>query len=160
MGGDSVLYQFDPAKNFELVNRLVVPRLLPDRKEPIAMVDAGRETFQRNRPAVAFSGYFYNIMGKGDSFLIAYRTGGDNSLWSEEMTEEAREKYRATIKTYYIPTGNGKVIGEPILWDKPGDLVLGVGENKFIQYARDQADLHEFEKDYQCYYIYELKEQN
>lgn len=158
LGGDSVLYQFDPAKNFKLVNRLTVPRLLSDRKEPIAMADAGRETFQKNRPAVAFSGSFYNIMGKGNSFLIAYRTGGDKSLWSEEMTEEAREKYRATIKTYYIPIGDGKVIGEPLLWDKAGDLVLGVGENKFIQYARDQAELHEFEKEYQCYYIYELRE--
>jgi len=160
LGGDSVLYQFDPAKNFELVNRIAVPRMLPDKKEPIPMTEAGRETIQENRPAVAFSGNYYNIMGKGNSFLLAYKTGGDKSLWSTEMTEEARENYKATIKTYYIPIQDGRVIGQPIIWDKPGDLVLGVGENKFIQYARDQADLHEFEKDYQCYYIYELRERN
>lgn len=158
LGGDSVLYQFDPAKNFELVNRLAVPRILPDRKESIPMAEAGRETFQKNRPAVAFSGNFFNIMGKGDSFLIAYKTGGDKSIWSEQMTDDAREKYKATIKTYYIPIQDGKIIGNPVLWDKPGDLVLGVGENRYIQYARDQADLHEFEKNYQCYYIYELGE--
>ena len=158
LGGDSVLYQFDPAKNFELVNRLAVPRLRPDRKEPIPMAEAGRETFQKNRPAVAFSGNFYNMMGKGNSFLIAYKTGGDKSLWSEEMTVEAREKYSATINTFYIPVQGGKISGKPLLWDKPGDLVLGVGENRYIQYARDQADIHEFEKAYQCYYIYELRE--
>ncbi|HSI76784.1 MAG TPA: hypothetical protein VK957_12855 [Lunatimonas sp.] len=158
LGGDSVLYQFDPAKNFELVNRLAVPRLLPDRKEPIPMSEAGRETFQKIRPAVAFSGSFFNIMGKGNSFLVAYKTGGDKSLWSEAMTEEAGEKYSSTINTYYIPIKDGEVNGKPILWDKPGDLVLGVGENRFIQYVRDQADLHEFEKEYQCYYIYELRE--
>lgn len=50
-----------------------------------------------------------------------------------------------------------KKTGCPILWDKPVDLLLGVGEKRFIHYARDQADLHAYEKDYQCYYIYELR---
>jgi hypothetical protein len=158
LGADSVLYQFDPTQNFKLVNRIVVPRLLPDRKDPIPMAESGREIFQKHRTEVAFSGNFYNMMGKGNSFLLAYRTGGDRGLWSEDMNEEARERYTATIKTYYIPIQHGEIIGQPILWDKPGELILGVGENRYIQYALDQADLHEFEKEYQCYYIYELRE--
>jgi len=158
LGGDSVLYQFDPANNFELVNRIAVPRQLPDRMEPIPLSEAGRETFQNNRLAVAFSGNFHNMIGKGNSFLLAYKTGGDKSLWSEEMSQVAREAYNATINKYYIPIEKGRIVGQPLLWDKPGDLVLGVGENRYIQYARDQAELHEFEKAYQCYYIYELRE--
>ncbi|WP_158859297.1 hypothetical protein [Lunatibacter salilacus] len=115
--------------------------------------DSNVRSGERNVPekpaAEAFSGNLYNILGKGNSFLLAHKSGGDKSLGSEEMTEEAREKYRETIKTYYIPIHDGRVIGRPLIWDRPGDLVLGVGENRFIQYARDQADLQEVEKEYQ-----------
>ena len=64
------------------------------------------------------------------------------------MDNDARQHFQESRKTVYIP----------IAWDKPGDLVLGVGENRYIQYATDQAVLHDYEKDYQCFYIFELRE--
>lgn len=50
----------------------------------------------------------------------------------------------------------GRQMGQPVLWDKPGLLKLGLGDNRYLHYA-DQAEIHEEEKDYQCYYIYELQ---
>lgn len=157
LGADSVLYQFDPNRDFELVNRITVPRLQPDVLNSIPMTDASRETLRQHRQANAFSGNFYNMMGMGDDFLLTYRTGGDKGLWTEQMDDASREKFSASIHRYYIPIENGELAGKPIRWDLPGELALAVGENRFIHYHRDQAELHEFEKEYQCYYIYELR---
>jgi hypothetical protein len=157
LGADSVLYQFDPKRDFELVNRITVPRLQPDVLHSIPMEDASRENVRQQRQANAFSGNFYNMMGMGDDFLLAYRTGGEKGLWAEQMDEASREKFSASIHRYYIPIENGELAGEPIRWDLPGELALAVGKNRFIHYHRDQAELHEYEKEYQCYYIYELR---
>ena len=61
-----------------------------------------------------------------------------------------------TRNIYYYPIEDGILIGLPVLWDKPGNLKLGLGKNRYLHYA-DQADIHEEEKEYQCYYIYELR---
>ncbi|WP_114749929.1 hypothetical protein [Pleomorphovibrio marinus] len=157
LGADSVLYQYDPNRDFELVNRITVPRLTPDVLNSIPMEEASRENLQNNRPSLAFSGNFHNMMGTGDTFLLAYRTGGEKGLWSEQMDEASRDKFNASVRRYYIPIKEGELAGKPMLWEKPGELALAVGENRFIHYHRDQAELHEYEKEYQCYYIYELR---
>jgi hypothetical protein len=74
------------------------------------------------------------------------------------MDNDATQHFQESRKTVYIPIRDGEVEGHPFAWDKPGDLVLGVGENRYIQYATDQAVQHAYEKDYQCFYIFELRE--
>ncbi|MCC5938932.1 MAG: hypothetical protein JJU34_16765 [Lunatimonas sp.] len=156
--GDSVLYQIDPRKGFATVNRISVPRIPPDVWHGIPMEDATMENVRAGRLKSLLSGTFFNMMGKGNAFLLAYRTGGDGKLLSEEMDNESRQKFQETRKVFYIPIRDGRVEGDPVLWNNPGDLVLGVGENRYLQYATDQAVLHDYEKDYQCYYIFELRE--
>lgn len=60
---------------------------------------------------------------------------------------------------FISPIQKGQQTGIPVLWDKAGELILGLGDNRYLQYA-DQADIHDREKDYQCYYIFELRESN
>ncbi len=97
------------------------------------------------------------MMGQGDEFILAYKTGSDPELDQKRQDPGAKEE--ASTKTYYYPFKDNKLIGNAILWDKPGDLILGVGPNRYLQYA-DQADIHNYEKEYQCYYIYEIREKD
>jgi hypothetical protein len=156
--GDSVLYQVDPRRSFSTANRVSLPRPQPDVWNGIPMADATMENVQAGRRKSVLSGTFFNMMGKGNAFLLAYKTGGNGKFLSEEMDNESRQQFQESRKTFYIPIRDGRVEGDPILWDKPGDLVLGVGENRYLQYATDQAVLHDYEKDYQCFYIFELRE--
>ncbi|HLU89944.1 MAG TPA: hypothetical protein VKZ51_08950 [Cyclobacteriaceae bacterium] len=154
--GDDILYQFDPGDNFRIANKIQMNRMGPDQLKAVPLADAAlegnRETEVNNRK---FAGNFYNMMGHRDDFILAYRTGSDPT--AAPKMQDPGTKGEITFKTYYYPFKDNKLIGSPILWDKPGDLILGIGPNRYLQYA-DQADIHDYEKDYQCYYIYELRE--
>jgi hypothetical protein len=155
--GDSILYQYDPQQNFRIANKIKVDRMEPDQIEALPISEASngarKQTEINNRKG---GGDFINMMGHGDEFILAYKTGSDPSLLNEVQNPEEIKK-ADTRKTYYYPFKDNKLSGNPILWDKQGNLILSVGKNRYLQYA-DQADIHDFEKDYQCYYIYEIRE--
>ena len=155
--GDSILYQYNPQNNFRIANKIKVKRMESDQITAVplseASIKANKETEINNRK---FGGNFFNMMGQGDEFILAYTTGSDPALNPEGQNPEEAKGVTAINKTYYYPFKDNKLIGNPILWDKPGNLILGVGSNRYLQYA-DQADIHDFEKDYQCYYIYEIR---
>ena len=153
--GDDVLYQYDPRNDFQVANKILVNRMGPDQITAVPLAEATvegiKETEINNRK---FGGNFLNMMGQGDEFILAYKTGSNPELDQKRQDPTAKEE--ASTKTYYYPFKDNKLIGNAILWDKPGDLILGVGPNRYLQYA-DQADIHDYEKEYQCYYIYEIR---
>jgi hypothetical protein len=156
--GDTTLYQLDPNQNFKVVNQIHLDRPQPDLIKDIPMADASFTTVKEYRSEnVMLGGMFNEMMGKGDEVLIGYRTGADPNLVFENQTPEQRNAMDASKKRLYYYIKNGQQLGAPILWDLPGSLKLNVGVNRYLQYG-DQAELHEFEKDYQCYFIYELRE--
>ncbi|WP_143959352.1 hypothetical protein [Litoribacter populi] len=156
--GDSVLYQLDPRKGFEAANKISFNRLSPDNILDVPMSQASYTTVKQHRSENAsLGGAFKNILGKGDKFIVEYQTGADPEVYWEKPTPENLDAIKNSRKLYYYPIEDGKTVAPPIAWERPGKLILNVGENRFLQYA-DQAEIHDFEKDYQCYYIYELKE--
>jgi|GEM_PF-1222606 len=156
--GDTTLYQLDPNQNFKVVNQIHLDRPQPDLIKDIPMADASFTTVKEYRSEnVMLGGMFNEMMGNEDEVLIGYRTGADPNLVFENQTPEQRNAMDASKKRLYYYIKNGQQLGAPILWDLPGSLKLNVGANRYLQYG-DQAELHEFEKDYQCYYIYELRE--
>ena len=155
--GDSILYQLNPKNNFEVVNKIKLDRHSPDNIHDISMSEASFTTVKEHRPKnVTLGGMFANMLGMGDDFILEYKTGADPNLYNENADAEGREAIAKSKKTYYYPIKDGRQIAHPVLWDKPGKLIFSVGKNKYLQYA-DQADIHEYEKEYQCYYIYELR---
>jgi hypothetical protein len=154
---DSVLFQFD--HELHLINKIRLERMPPDQLSRVPMREANTQGFQANTRNIVLGGSFTRMVGTGDAFLVEYKTGLEPEKNIPGATREEREAAMATRKTYYYPIKDGKQIGQPILWDKAGALTLGVGDNRYLQYA-DQADIHETEKDYQCYYIYELRPVN
>jgi hypothetical protein len=156
--GDSTLYQLDPNQNFKIVNKINFTRIQPDLIKDIPMADASFNTVKDFRAENVMLGAAFNeMMGNGDEVLVGYRTGADPNLVFENQTPEQRNAMDASKKRYYYFIKEGQQIGSPILWDLPGSLKLNVGKNRYLQYG-DQAEIHEYEKDYQCYYIYELRE--
>ncbi|MBN3582668.1 hypothetical protein JYB64_09765 [Algoriphagus aestuarii] len=156
--GDSTLYQIDPNQDFKIVNQIHLERIQPDLIQDIPMADASFTTVKEYRSEnVMLGGAFNEMMGNGDEFIVGYRTGANPELVFENQTPEQRKTMDASKKRYYYFIKDGTQSGGPILWDLPGSLKLNVGKNRYLQYG-DQAEIHEFEKDYQCYYIYELRE--
>ena len=158
--GDSILYQYDPQQAFQMVNKIKIDRIQPDQIIDIPMSEASYQSVREYRSKNhALGGSFFNMIGEGEEFILAYRTGVDPGIYKEEPNPQEQAAISASLKTYYYPIKEGKQIGNPILWDKPGNLILGLGNNRYLQYA-DQADIHDTEKDYQCYYIFELRERD
>lgn len=156
--GDSTLYQLDPNQNFKLVNQISLGRIQPDVIKDIPMEEASFTTVKEYRSEnVMLGGAFNEMVGYGDEFLVGYRTGANPDLLVENPNSEQSKAMDASKKRYYYYIKNGKQVGEPILWDLPGSLKLNVGLNRYLQYG-DQAEIHELEKDYQCYYIFEIRE--
>ncbi|MBB6324540.1 hypothetical protein FHS59_000155 [Algoriphagus iocasae] len=156
--GDTTLYQLDPNQNFKLVNQISLKRIQPDLIKEIPMEEASYTTVKEYRSEnVMLGGAFNEMIGNGDELLVGYRTGAKPELVFENQTPEQRKAMDISKKRYYYYIKNGKQIGSSILWDLPGSLKLNVGKNRYLQYG-DQAEIHEIEKDYQCYYIYELRE--
>lgn len=156
--GDTTLYQLDPNQNFKLVNQISLKRIQPDLIKEIPMEEASYTTVKEYRSEnVMLGGAFNEMIGNGDELLVGYRTGAKPELVFENQTPEQRKAMDMSKKRYYYYIKNGKQIGSPILWDLPGSLKLNVGKNRYLQYG-DQAEIHVIEKDYQCYYIYELRE--
>ena len=154
---DSILFQFD--QNLELVNKIKLERQEPDQLAKMPMEEAGKKEFVTYGSVVALGGSFTHIAGHGDAFIVEYKTGINPEINSTGDIKEDWEAKKASMKTYYYPIKEGKQSGLPVLWEKAGTLKLGLGDNRYLQYA-DQADIHEEEKEYQCYYIYELKEKD
>ena len=156
--GDTTLYQLDPNQNFKLVNQISLKRIQPDLIKEIPMEEASYTTVKEYRSEnVMLGGAFNEMIGNGDELLVGYRTGAKPELVFENQTPEQRKAMDMSKKRYYYYIKNGKQIGSSILWDLPGSLKLNVGKNRYLQYG-DQAEIHEIENDYQCYYIYELRE--
>ncbi|WP_425635839.1 hypothetical protein ACPUEN_10500 [Algoriphagus yeomjeoni] len=156
--GDSTLYQLDPNQNFKVVNKINFTRIQPDLIKDIPMEEASFTSVKEYRAENVMLGAAFNeMMGNGDEVLVGYRTGADPNLVFENQTADQRKMMDASKKRYYYFIKEGRQIGSPILWDLPGSLKLNVGKNRYLQYG-DQAEIHEYEKDYQCYYIYELRE--
>jgi hypothetical protein len=156
--GDSTLYQLDPNDGFKTINRIHLGRSKPDQMIVLPMSEASYNSVKEYRGKnYSLSGAFDEIVGYGDEMLVGYRTGADPNFVVDSPDEEQGKAELDSKKRslYYIK--DGKQIGKPIPWTLPGRLKLNVGEKRYLQYG-DQADLHEFEKDYQCYYIYELRE--
>ena len=154
---DSVLYQFDPKQNLKIANKIKLERRGPDRLSRISIKEASIASFKENGKNVSLGGSFTKMVGAGGEFLVEYKTGIDPDQNSGGTTPEEYAAIQATTKLYYYPIRDGRQIGDPVLWDKPGVLILGLGNNRYLQYA-DQAEIHDTEKDYQCYYIFELRE--
>jgi len=154
---DSMLFQFD--QNLELVNKIKLEREEPDQLAKVPMEMADRKEFGAIGLAFALGGGFTHIAGQGDAFIVEYKAGLDPE--DNQPTDDYKERMAvmATRKTFYYPIEDGVQIGHPVLWEKAGTLKLGLGDNRYLQYA-DQADIHEEEKEYQCYHIYELKEKD
>ena len=154
---DSMLFQFD--QNLELVNKIKLEREEPDQLAKVPMEMADRKEFGAIGLAFALGGGFTHIAGQGDAFIVEYKAGLDPE--DNQPTDDYKERMAimATRKTFYYPIEDGVQIGHPVLWDKPGNRKLGLGNNRYLQYA-DQADIHKEEKEYQCYYIYELREKD
>ncbi|MCH7398818.1 hypothetical protein MM236_12510 [Belliella sp. DSM 107340] len=160
MYGDSILYQMDPNDNFKIVNKINLERIAPNKLITVPLEEATRATVQEHRGNNnRFGGAFFEAVGFGDEMLIGYRTGSDPNTVFENPSEEQRELEANSRKKYYFYIKDGKQLGKPIEWTLPGKILLNVGQNRYLQYG-DQAELHEYEKDYQCYYIYELREKN
>ena len=156
--GDTTLYQLDPNQNFKVANQIHLKRIQPDLIKDIPMSNASFTTVKEYRSEnVILGGAFDEMMGNGNELLVGYRTGVDPNLVFENQTPEQSKIMNASKKRFYYFVKNGRQLGVPILWDLPGSLKLNVGPNLYLQYG-DQAELHEFEKEYQCYYIYELRE--
>lgn len=156
--GDTLLYQLDPSKNFEIANTIALPRISPSQIKEVPMDQATLATVREFRADnVRFGGMFDQLIGFGNEVLVGYLTGLRQDLFVDNPSPEQSEALAASQKRFYFLIKDGKKIGQPVLWDKAGSLVLNVGSNRYLQYA-DQADLHEAEKDYQCYYIYALQE--
>ncbi|SHM84196.1 hypothetical protein SAMN04488057_10437 [Cyclobacterium lianum] len=152
---DSILFQFDT--NLNLANKVRLERQQPDQLVRMPMAEAGKVAFNAYGKDILLGGSFTHIAGQGDSFIVEYKTGVDPENNHAGLSREEMEAVRASRKTYYYPIKSGKRIGKPIQWQKPGSLKLGLGNDRYLHYA-DQAEIHESEKEYQCYYIYELKE--
>jgi len=158
LSGDSTLYQLDPNDGFKTVNRIHLGRFKPDRMIDIPMSEASYNSVKEYRGKnYSLAGAFDEIVGFGDEILVGYKTGSDPSLVFENPDEEQGKAELASKKRFLYYIKDGKQVGMPIPWTFPGRLKLNVGPKRYLQYG-DQAELHEFEKDYQCYYIYELRE--
>lgn len=156
--GDSTVYQLDPNDEFKTVNKIHLNRVKPDQLVELSMSEASYTTVKEHRAKTnRLGGAFDEVVGYGNEMLIGYRTGSDPNLVFENPNEDQQNAEKASRKRFFYYIKDGKQLGEPIAWTLPGRLKLNVGPNRYLQYG-DQADLHEFEKDYQCYYIYELKE--
>ena len=156
--GDSTLYQFDPNNGFALVNELQLKRISPDRISSVPMSEASFNTVKKFRTEnVLRGGAFDGMMGNGEEVLAAYRTGADPNLIFEDANEEQIKAMHGSKKRYYFYIKDGKQMGQPIPWNLPGQLKLGVGPGRYLQYG-DQAEIHEVEKDYQCYYIFGIRQ--
>ena len=156
--GDTTLYQLDPTQNFEVVNQIQLKRIQPDIIKDIPMEDASFTSVKEYRSEnVRLGGAFDEMMGKGDEVLIGYQPGDDLDLAALNAGKLDGEELIQTKKRFYFLIRDGKLLGKEIEWTLPGSLKFNVGPNRYLQYG-DQAELHEFEKDYQCYYIYELRE--
>ncbi|MFO7824922.1 MAG: hypothetical protein R6V72_13360 [Cyclobacterium sp.] len=148
---DSILFQFD--ENLSLVNKIRLDRQLPDQLSRLPMEEAGRSAFGKD---ISLGGSFTHIAGQGNTFIVEYKTGIDPEKNRAGLSREELAAVMASRITYYYPIREGRQMGQPVPWDKPGLLKLGLGDNRYLHYA-DQAEIHEEEKDYQCYYIYELQ---
>lgn len=148
---DSILFQFD--ENLELVNKVTLERQQPDQLARMSMEEAGRSAFGKD---ISLGGSFTHMAGQGNTFIVEYKTGIDPEQNRAGLSREELAAVMASRKTYYYPIREGRQMGQPVPWDKPGLLKLGLGDNRYLHYA-DQAEIHEEEKDYQCYYIYELR---
>ena len=156
--GDTTLYQLDPNQNFRVVNQIHLKRIQPDVIKDIPMEDASFTTVKEYRSEnVRLGGAFEEMMGNGDEVLVGYQTGDDLDLAALNAGKQDGEELIQTKKRFYFLIRDGKLLGKEIEWTLPGSLKLNVGANRYLQYG-DQAELHEFEKEYQCYYIYELRE--
>lgn len=156
--GDTSLYQLDPNQNFRVVNQIHLKRIQPDVIKDITMEDASFTTVKEYRSEnVRLGGAFDEMMGNGDEVLVGYQTGDDLDLAALNAGKQDGEELIQTKKRFYFLIRDGKLLGKEIEWTLPGSLKLNVGPNRYLQYG-DQAELHDFEKDYQCYYIYELRE--
>lgn len=151
---DSILFQFD--ENLDLANKINLERKQPDQLARVPMEEAERKAFGVIGKDISLGGSFTHIAGHGDAFVVEYKTGVDPEKNRSGLSREELEAVMASRKTYYFPIEEGKQIGQPVVWDKPGILKLGLGNNRYLHYA-DQAEIHEVEKEYQCYYIYELQ---
>ncbi|AEL27787.1 hypothetical protein [Cyclobacterium marinum] len=151
---DSILFQYD--QNLNLVNKIKLEREEPDQLAKVPMEMADRNEFGAIGLDFALGGGFTHIVGQGDAFIVEYKAGlaPEDNIETDDYKE--RMALMETRKIYYYPIEDGILIGLPVLWDKPGNLKLGLGKNRYLHYA-DQADIHEEEKEYQCYYIYELR---
>lgn len=154
---DSILFQFD--KDLELANKIKLERLQPDQLARMPMEEAGRSEFGAYGNAITLGGSFTLMAGHADEFIVEYKTGVAPENNHAGLSREEAEAVMASRKTYYFPIKDGQQIGQPVAWEKPGSLKLGLGNDRYLHYA-DQADIHEVEKDYQCYYIYELRVKN
>ncbi|NHE58847.1 hypothetical protein [Cyclobacterium plantarum] len=151
---DSILFQFD--QKLELANKINLERQQPDQLTRMPLAEAGKAAFYTFGKDISLGGSFTHIAGRGDAFIVEYKTGVDPEKNHEGLSREEMEAVMASRKTYYYPIKSGKQIGKPVPWEKPGILKLGLGNDRYLHYA-DQADIHEEEKEYQCYYIYELR---
>jgi hypothetical protein len=151
---DTILFQFN--KKLELVNKIKLEREEPDQLAKLPMEMANRSEFGTIGKEFALGGGFTHMVGQRDAFIVEYTAGlaPEDNIQTEDYRE--RMAIMETRKVYYYPIEDGVQVGLPVLWDKPGKLKLGLGNNRYLHYA-DQADIHEEEKEYQCYYIYELR---
>lgn len=151
---DTILFQYD--KKLELVNKIKLEREEPDQLAKVPMEMANRNEIGAIVDEFALGGGFSHMVGQGDAFIVEYTAGlaPEDNIQTDDYRE--RMAIMETRKIYYYPIEDGVQIGLPVLWDKPGKLKLGLGNNRYLHYA-DQADIHEEEKEYQCYYIYELR---
>lgn len=160
MYGDSILYQIDPNDNFKIVNKINLKRITPNKLITVPLEEATRAAVQEHRGNNnRLGGAFFEISGYGDEMLIGYRTGSDPNTVFENPSEEQQKLETESRKKYYFYIKDGKQVGKPVEWTLPGKIQLNVGPNRYLQYG-DQAELHDFEKEYQCYYIYELREKD
>ncbi|WP_439489204.1 hypothetical protein [Algoriphagus sp.] len=156
--GDTTLYQLDPSDGFKTVNKIRLDRAKPDQLIDIPMTNASYTTVKEYRTQNhVMGGAFDEMVGYGDEMLVGYRTGADPNLVFENQNEEQQKAEAASKKRFFYYIKDGKQLGKPIPWTLPGRLKLNVGPRRYLQ-TGDQAELHEYEKDYQCYYIYELRE--
>ncbi|WP_192348266.1 hypothetical protein [Algoriphagus sp. Y33] len=156
--GDTTLYQLDPNDGFKTVNQIKLGRIKPDQLIDIPMTDASYTTVKEYRTQNhTMGGAFDEIVGYGDEMLVGYRTGADPTLHFENPTIEQGETEAASKKRFFYYIKDGKQLGKPIQWTLPGRLKLNVGPRRYLQ-TGDQAELHDYEKDYQCNYIFELRE--
>lgn len=156
--GDSVLYQLDPNNGFKTVSRMRLPRFSPDKITSIPISEASRTRVRELvSDNVLLAGAFDEMMGMGEEVLVGYRTGDDLEIAVLNESVQDRVDFKNPKKRLYYFIKDGKLQGNAIPWAEPGSLKLNVGPRRYLQ-TGDQAELHENEKDYQCYYIFELRE--